>query len=117
MDPRTRAQNGLQAIALSCELRPRQRLWTVAGQEELQKLPLREGMGLCREDLRQLVRQLSTWVKELDQGIAEEVARRPDAQRLMTHPGVGPQTALATVLQQSSPRGSARSSGFRTTAT
>jgi len=95
---RTRAQNGLQAMALSYGLRRRKRLWTAAGQEELQNLPLREGMKRRREDLVQLVRQLSVWIKQLDQRIAEEVSRRQDAQRLMTHPGVGPQTALAAVL-------------------
>lgn len=95
---RTRAQNGLQAIALSYGLRRRRRLWSAAGQQELQKLPLREAMARRRQDLVTLVRQLTVWAKELDQRIAEEVARREDARRLMTHPGVGPQTALATVL-------------------
>ncbi len=95
---RTRAKNGLQAMALSYGLRRCGRLWSERGQEELQKLPLREGMGRRRADLLRLLAQLNTWVKELDQRIAEEVARREDAQRLMTHPGVGPQTALATVL-------------------
>jgi transposase len=95
---RTRARNGLQAMALSYGLRRRKRLWSAAGQKELQNLPLREGMARRREDLMELVRQLSRWIKELDQRIEQEVARRPDAQRLMTHPGVGPQTALATVL-------------------
>ena len=95
---RTRAQNGLQAIALSHGLRRRQRLWSKAGQEELKKIPLREGMERRREDLLRLLAQLNTWVKELDQRIDKEVARREEAQRLMTHPGVGPQTALATVL-------------------
>jgi transposase len=95
---RTRAQNGLQAIALSYGLRRRHRLWSSAGQEELQKIPLREGMGRRREDLTKLVRQLSAWIKELDQRIDQEVRCREDAQRLMTHPGVGAQTALATVL-------------------
>lgn len=95
---RTRAQNGLQAIALSQGLRRRSRLWSKAGQKELQNIPLREGGARRREDLLQLVRQLSVWIKELDQRIEEEVARREDAQRLMTHPGVGPLTALGTVL-------------------
>ncbi len=95
---RTRAKNGLQATALSYGLRRRGRLWSAAGQEELQKIPLREGMARRRADLLQLVRQLGVWIKELDQRIAEEVARQPDAQRLMTHPGVGPLTALGTVL-------------------
>ena len=98
VEMRTRAQNGLQAIALSHGLRRRQRLWSKAGQEELEKIPLREGMGRRRQDLTHLVRQLNPWIKELDQRIAEEVARRPEAQRLMTHPGVGPLTALGTVL-------------------
>jgi transposase len=48
--------------------------------------------------LLQLLQQLDTWVEELDQRLEAEVARRPAAQRLMTHPGVGPLTALATVL-------------------
>ena len=95
---RTRAKNGLQAIALSSGLRRRRRLWSQAGQEQLQKIPLREGMRRRREDLSTLVRQLSVWIKELDQRIEEEAARRKDARRLMTHPGVGSQTALATVL-------------------
>jgi transposase len=95
---RTRAKNGLQALALSYGLRRRARLWSACGQEELQKLPLREGMARRRQDLRRLLQQLDAWVKELDQRIAEEVARRAEAQRLLTHPGVGPLTALATVL-------------------
>jgi transposase len=95
---RTRAKNGLQAMALGYGLRRRGRLWSKAGREELEKIPLREGMARRRQDLRQLLDQLSVWIKELDQRIEEEVAGREDAQRLMTHPGVGPQTALATVL-------------------
>jgi len=95
---RTRAKNGLQAMALSYGLRRRSRLWNAAGREELQKLPLREGMARRREDLLRLLAQLEQWVKQLDRRIGQEVARREDAQRLMTHPGVGPLTALGTVL-------------------
>ena len=95
---RTRAKNGLQAMALSYGLRRRGRLWSQAGQEELRKIPLREGMARRRADLLRLLAQLDRWVKELDQRIDQEVARRPEAQRLMTHPGVGPLTALGTVL-------------------
>jgi transposase len=95
---RTRAKNGLQAMALSYGVRRRSRLWNAAGREELQKLPLREGMARRRADLLRLLQQLDAWVKELDQRIEQEVARREDAQRLMTHPGVGALTALGTVL-------------------
>jgi len=98
VEMRTRAQNGLQAIALSYGLRRRRRLWSERGQEELKKLPLREGMGRRRADLLRLVGQLDLWIQELDRRIEQEVAQREEAQRLMTHPGVGPQTALATVL-------------------
>jgi len=95
---RTRAKNGLQAMALSYGVRRRSRLWNATGREELEKLPLREGMARRRQDLLRLLEQLQGWVKELDQRIGQEVARREDAQRLMTHPGVGPLTALGTVL-------------------
>ena len=95
---RTRAKNGLQALALSYGVRRRARLWSAAGREQLQKLPLREGMARRREDLVRLVAQQDQWVEELDQRLEAEVARREDAQRLMTHPGVGPLTALGTVL-------------------
>lgn len=95
---RTRAMNGLQAVALNYGLRLRRGLWTKAGQTKLQKLPLREGPGRRRADLLALLAQLNAWVKELDQRIAEEIARRPEAQLLRTHPGVGDLTALTTVL-------------------
>ena len=95
---RTRAKNGLQAMALNYGVRRRSRLWNARGQVELQRIPLREGMARRRKDLLALIEQLDRWVKELDQRIAQEVEQRQDAKRLMTHPGVGPLTALATVL-------------------
>ncbi len=81
--------NGLQAVALSYGLRLRHRLWTKSGQEKLQKLPLREGPGRRRADLLELLAQINTWVKELDQRLAEEVGRRSDAQRLRDPSGRG----------------------------
>jgi transposase len=95
---RTRAMNGLQAVALNYGLRLRRRLWSKAGEQKLQKLPLREGPARRRADLLQLIAQLNVWIKELDQRIAHEVTGRPDAQLLLTHPGVGDLTALTTVL-------------------
>jgi transposase len=95
---RTRAMNGLQAVALNYGVRLRRRLWTKAGEQKLQKLPLREGPARRRADLLKLIAQLNAWVKELDQRIAEEVVRRSQAQLLLTHPGVGDLTALTTVL-------------------
>jgi transposase len=37
-------------------------------------------------------------IEELTAAVEQEVQKRPDALRLMTHPGVGPITALAYVL-------------------
>jgi len=59
---------------------------------------LRSGMARRREDLLRLLSQLDGWIGELDQRIEQEISRRPEAQRLLTHPGVGPLTALGTVL-------------------
>ena len=41
---------------------------------------------------------LDQQIAALDVLIAAEVNQRPEARLLMTHPGIGPQTALATVL-------------------
>jgi transposase len=95
---RTRAKNGLQAMALSYGLRRRGRLWSKAGQEELKKIPLREGMARRREDRLRLLAQLDQWIKELDQRLKQEAEQREAARLLMTHPGVGPLTALGPVL-------------------
>jgi len=37
-------------------------------------------------------------VSHLNTAVQEEAERRPEVRRLMTHPGVGPTTALAFVL-------------------
>ncbi len=95
---RTRAKNGLQAIALNHGLRRQGGLWTKAGLKRLEGLRVGQGTQRRREDLLRLLQQLDTWVEELDERLKTEVARRPAVQRLMTHPGVGPLTALATVL-------------------
>jgi transposase len=95
---RTRAKNGLQAIALNYGLARRGRLWSEAGQQALQKLPLRAGMARRREDLLRLLAQLDSWIHELDERLKREAEEREAARRLMTHPGVGPLTALGTVL-------------------
>ena len=55
---RTRAKNGLQAIALSQGKQRGWKLWTARGKEELKKLPLKEGRGRRRQDQLALVEQL-----------------------------------------------------------
>jgi transposase len=51
----------------------------------------------------QLLDQLTPRIAELSQAIEQEAERRPEVQRLMTHPGVGPITALAFVLVLGTP--------------
>ena len=46
----------------------------------------------------QRVAELDAEIAAMDVRVWAEVQRRPAARRLKTHPGVGPQTALATVL-------------------
>src|SRR6202007_63913 len=50
------------------------------------------------QDLLALLDRLNPTIAELNQAVDQEVERCPAAQRLMTHPGVGPLTALAFIL-------------------
>ena len=51
-----------------------------------------------RQDLLNLLDQLTPKIQALARALEEEVERRPVTRRLMTHPGVGPLTALAYEL-------------------
>ena len=51
-----------------------------------------------RRDLLELLDRLNPTIAELSQAVEQEVEKRPEAQRLATHPGVGPLTAMAFVL-------------------
>jgi transposase len=51
--------------------------------------------GHRRSELQALNDHLTKQIDELDQQVSEQARERPQARRLMTHPGVGPVTALA----------------------
>ena len=51
-----------------------------------------------RQDLLNLLDQLTPKIQELTRALEQEVEKRPVTRRLMTHPGVGPLTALAYEL-------------------
>jgi transposase len=51
-----------------------------------------------RRDLLELLDRLNPTIAELSQAIEQEAEKHPEARRLMTHPGVGPLTALAFML-------------------
>ena len=93
---RARVQHTLQSMALSSGLRRGGSLWSQAGQHDLEKLPLAPHASERRAALLSLYPQLQGSIDELERRVREEVQHRPQARRLMTHPGVGPITALAT---------------------
>ena len=93
---RTRVQQALQAMAMSQGLRRGATLWSRDGQATLAALPLPPHAAHRRDELVALYRHLAAQVDQLDARVEEAVRPRPAAARLMTHPGVGPVTALAT---------------------
>jgi transposase len=93
---RTRVQNALQAIALGHGLRRGPALWNHDGQAVLAALPLSSHTAHRRNELQALYRHLDTQVDQLDERVQHAAVQRPLATLLMTHPGVGPVTALAT---------------------
>ena len=95
---RTRIMNQLQAVALNEGFRFKKRLWREAGRQQLESFPLAPWASRRRHDLLELLDRLNPTLAELNQAVDVEVEKCPAARRLMTHPGVGPLTALAFVL-------------------
>ena len=95
---RTRIMNQLQAVALNEGLRCKKKLWREAGREQLDSFKLAPWASRRRRDLLELLDRMNPTIAELTQAIEQEVEKCPEAQRLQTHPGVGPLTALAYVL-------------------
>jgi len=94
---RTRIMNQLQAVALNEGLRCKKRLWRTERQQ-LESFPLARWASRRRQELLELLDRLNPAIAELSQAVEQEVVKCPEAQRLATHPGVGPLTALAFVL-------------------
>ena len=95
---RTRVKNQLQAMALSQGVQKKRKLWTEGGRQELEKLELLPYAAERRKQLLQSLDGLEVEIEQLNRRVEEEVAQRPAAVKLQTHPGVGPVTALAMVL-------------------
>jgi transposase len=94
---RTRIMNQLQAVALNEGLRCKKRLWR-RERQRLESFPLAPWASRRRHELLELLDRLNPTIAELSQAVEQEVEKCPEAQRLATHPGVGPLTALAFVL-------------------
>jgi hypothetical protein len=93
---RKRAMNQIQATAMNEGVRRKKTLWSKAGRRQLESLLLAPWATRRRQDLLEMVDRLNA-------AIEQEARKRPEVLRLMTHPGVGPITALTFVLAIGSP--------------
>ena len=87
---RTRVKNQLQAIALNEGVRAAVAAVEQGGTSAVGIVRAGSVDGRRRHDLLGLLDQLTPQIAELSQAVEQEAERRPEVQRLMTHPGVGP---------------------------
>jgi transposase len=95
---RTRIMNQLQALAMNEGHRRKKKLWSAQGRAQLEKLALGTWASRRRKDLLELLDRMNPTIEELTAAVEREARKWPEVLRLMTHPGVGPLTALAFVL-------------------
>jgi transposase len=101
---RTRIQNALQAIALANGLRRGPGLWSYDGQTKIAFLPLMPHTAYRRTALQTMYKTMESEIENLTEQVAEQAAQRSGARLLMTHPGVGPVTSLATEVFLGDPK-------------
>jgi transposase len=95
---RMRIMNQLHVVALNEGVRGKKALWRPTGRSQLESLGLAPWASRRRQDLLDLLDQLTPKIHELTRALEEMVEKRTVARRLRTHPGVGPLTALAFEL-------------------
>jgi transposase len=95
---RVSVKNQLHGLAMSQGICRKKKLFTAKGREELEKLSLGPWASRRRQELLGMLDQLNPVIEELDRAVEQQAKGHADAARLMTHPGVGPVTALAFVL-------------------
>jgi transposase len=98
MQMRARIMNQLKALAMNEGERLKKKPWSEQGRAVLEKLALGRWASRRRQELLELLDGMNPKIDELTAAAEQEAKKRPDALRLMTHPGVGPITALAYVL-------------------
>jgi transposase len=95
---RTMIKNGVHAIALNYRLTLGPSLFTRRGLAQLRALPLPPHTARRRDESLELLEHLEAQIDQLEQRLADVAQADPEACRLMTHPGVGSLTALATLV-------------------
>jgi transposase len=95
---RVSVKNQLHALAMSQGVCRKKKLFTAQGREELEKLSLGPWARRRCQELLGMLDQMNVVIEELDRAVQQQAASHAQAARLMTHPGVGPVTALAFVL-------------------
>ena len=90
--------NQLHALAMNEGYRWKKKLFSEQGQAQLEKLALAPWASRRRQELLELLDRMNPTIEELTAAVEREARKRPEVLRLMTHPGVGPLTALAYVL-------------------
>ena len=91
-------KNGLHAMALNHRLAAGRALCTRRGRAQLQALAWPPHLTQRRDESLELLTWLDEPIDPLDARIAAAAQADDQARPLITHPGVGPLTALATVL-------------------
>ena len=79
---RTRVMNQLHVVALNEGLRRKKALWRPAGRNQLESLILAPWASRRRQDLLDLLDQLSPKIQELTRALEDEVEKRPVTRRL-----------------------------------
>jgi transposase len=95
---RRQVKNELQHLALNQGVQQKRKLWSAAGRQRLEELPLTGWTAQRREDSLQLLDEMDGRIAKLDIAVQQEADRDAVARLLQTHPGVGPITALAFSL-------------------
>lgn len=95
---RTRVMNELQHLAMNQGLHLGRRLWSQAGQAQFHALRMDRWAERRRSDLEELHQELNRKIAPLTEAIEQQAEQLAEVKLLLTHPGVGPITALAFVL-------------------
>jgi transposase len=95
---RTAVMNGLHAMALSHRLVTGSKRLTRSRVAQLSRLALPPHTARRRDESLELMSWLADRIRQLDVLVERAVEVEPAASRLLTHPGVGPVTALTTVV-------------------